>query len=160
MVAAPVVPFPSETAAPLSRPTYSMVAFCKPAALVACRLMLLAKHPLMRSYFPALVLPSSMPNEDGSFEFAEQVVAEGSDYIDAGITANVIAVTENNYYDSKVPNNWLEADLAVTNWASRPDPQAYLDQLYKSGADYNEAHFSDPDLDKLIVDINLRAQFV
>jgi peptide/nickel transport system substrate-binding protein len=38
----------------------------------------------------------------------------------------------------------------VTFWASRPDPQAYLDQLFKGGADYNEAHYSNPALDKLI----------
>ncbi|MBI1278077.1 MAG: 4-phytase [Anaerolineaceae bacterium] len=68
----------------------------------------------------------------------------------AGITADIQVNEEGFYYDDSNPNNWLKADLGITGWGDRPAPQGYLAQAYTTGAAYNETHWSDPDLDKLI----------
>lgn len=68
----------------------------------------------------------------------------------AGITADIQVNEEGFYYDDSNPNNWLKADLGITGWGDRPVPQGYLAQAYTTGASYNETHWSDPDLDKLI----------
>lgn len=68
----------------------------------------------------------------------------------AGITAEIQVNEEGFYYDDSNPNNWLKADLGITGWGHRPSPQGYLAQAYTTGASYNETHWSDPDLDKLI----------
>lgn len=106
-----------------------------------------------------LIADAGYPN-GLSIDFAVPKGEEGSDTLatvlqqqwkEANINVNLKVIDQSVYYgDDKSPLFWLNADLAVTFWASRPDPQAYLDQLYKSGADYNEAHYSNPDLDKLI----------
>lgn len=100
-------------------------------------------------YASGLTLDFAVPKgEEGSDTLA---TALKSQWAEAGITVNINVIDQSVYYgDDKSPLYWLNADLAVTFWASRPDPQAYLDQLYKSGADYNEAHYSNADLDKLI----------
>ena len=63
-----------------------------------------------------------------------------------GVDVNVIVVSESIYYGE---NKWLEVDLGITGWGSRPYPQFYLDQMLVTGAEWNEAHFSDPELDRL-----------
>jgi peptide/nickel transport system substrate-binding protein len=65
---------------------------------------------------------------------------------DAGINANVIVEPESVYYGD---NGWLAVDLGITGWGSRPTPQFYLDVMLKTGAKWNEAHWSDPEFDKL-----------
>jgi peptide/nickel transport system substrate-binding protein len=46
-------------------------------------------------------------------------------------------------------NMWLEVDFAITDWGSRAYPQPYLDLAYVSTAQWNESHWSDPELDEL-----------
>jgi peptide/nickel transport system substrate-binding protein len=65
---------------------------------------------------------------------------------DAGVDVNVIVEPESVYYGD---NGWLAVDLGITGWGSRPTPQFYLDVMLVSGAKWNEAHFSDPEFDKL-----------
>src|SRR5574341_872275 len=65
----------------------------------------------------------------------------------AGIAVTLDIVEESTYY---AQNIWLEAPLAITPWASRPTPQQYLEVAYRTGAEWNEAHFSDEELDSLI----------
>ncbi|MBI1800172.1 MAG: ABC transporter substrate-binding protein [Chloroflexi bacterium] len=65
---------------------------------------------------------------------------------DAGIDANVVVEPESVYYGN---NGWLEVDLGITGWGSRPIPQFYLDVMLVTGAKWNEAHWSDAELDKL-----------
>ncbi len=92
-----------------------------------------------------LAVPQGEQNAD---ELAQVLQAQ---WKEAGINVEIKLIDQSVYYgDAKSPLYWLEADLAITFWASRPDPQIYMDQLYKTGADYNEAHYSDADLDKLI----------
>jgi peptide/nickel transport system substrate-binding protein len=67
-------------------------------------------------------------------------------WAEAGINVNVIVEPESVYYGE---NGWLEVDLGITGWGSRPVPQFYLDVMLVTGAQWNEAHFSDPELDEL-----------
>jgi peptide/nickel transport system substrate-binding protein len=91
------------------------------------------------------IIPAGEQNAD---ELAQVLQAQ---WKEAGINVEITQIEQNVYYgDDKSDNFWLNADLAVTLWASRPDPQLYLDVAFKTGASWNEAHWSDPDLDKLI----------
>lgn len=69
-----------------------------------------------------------------------------SEWAEAGITLNIIVEPESVYYGN---NGWLQVDLGITGWGSRPYPQFYLDTMLKTGAVWNEAHWSDPEFDKL-----------
>jgi peptide/nickel transport system substrate-binding protein len=85
----------------------------------------------------------------GEFNSDELVQALAEQWKEAGITVN-IQLTDASIYYSDAPNNWLDADLAITNWASRPDPQSYLDLAFKSDGIWNEAHWKDEEADALI----------
>ena len=67
-------------------------------------------------------------------------------WAEAGIDVNVIIEPESVYYGD---NGWLEVDLGITGWGSRPTPQFYLDVMLVTGAKWNETRFSDPEFDKL-----------
>lgn len=67
-------------------------------------------------------------------------------WAEAGIDVNVIVEPESVYYGE---NGWLEVDLGVTGWGSRPIPQFYLDVMLVTGAKWNESHFSDAEFDEL-----------
>jgi peptide/nickel transport system substrate-binding protein len=67
----------------------------------------------------------------------------------AGIRVDVRVQDEGIYY-SDAENNWLDADFGITGWGSRPTPQAYLELSLKTGAIWNESHYSDAELDTLI----------
>ncbi len=67
-------------------------------------------------------------------------------WAEAGINVNVIVEPESVYYGE---NGWLEVDLGITGWASRPVPQFYLDVMLVSDAVWNESHFSDAEFDEL-----------
>jgi peptide/nickel transport system substrate-binding protein len=65
---------------------------------------------------------------------------------EAGIEVNPIVEPESVYYGD---DGWLGVDLGITGWGSRPTPQFYFDVMLVTGAKWNEAHYSDPELDKL-----------
>lgn len=67
---------------------------------------------------------------------------------EAGIRIQIELQDEATYYGE---NGWLEVDLGITPWGSRPRPQFYLETSLKTGAVWNESHFSDEELDALIV---------
>ncbi|WP_322494345.1 ABC transporter substrate-binding protein [Chloroflexus sp.] len=67
-------------------------------------------------------------------------------WAEAGIDINVIVEPESVYYGD---NGWLEVDLGITGWGSRPVPQFYLDVMLVSSAVWNESHFSDAEFDAL-----------
>lgn len=69
-----------------------------------------------------------------------------SQWAEAGIDVNVIIEPESIYFGD---GGWLEVDLGITNWGSRPYPQFYLDVMLKCGAVWNEAHFCDDEFDRL-----------
>ena len=73
-------------------------------------------------------------------------VALKEEWKEAGIDVTPIVEPESVYYGN---NGWLDVDLGITGWGSRPTPQFYLDVMLVSGAKWNEAHWSDPEFDKL-----------
>jgi peptide/nickel transport system substrate-binding protein len=68
-------------------------------------------------------------------------------WAEAGINTEVVVEPESVYYGD---NGWLEVDLGITGWGSRPYPQFYLDTMLTCGAKWNESHFCDQELDQLI----------
>ncbi|MGD8805335.1 MAG: ABC transporter substrate-binding protein [Chloroflexota bacterium] len=71
-----------------------------------------------------------------------------SQWAEAGVNVEINVVPESVYY-SEDPNNWLDANLGITGWGSRPYPQFYLDVMLVCGAKWNESHFCDEEFDAL-----------
>jgi peptide/nickel transport system substrate-binding protein len=67
-------------------------------------------------------------------------------WAEAGVDVEIVVEPESVYYGE---NGWLEVDLGITGWGSRPYPQFYLDVMLVTGAEWNESHFSDPEFDVL-----------
>ena len=65
---------------------------------------------------------------------------------DAGITVRIYQEPWTNY----LVRDWLEVPFAITNWASRPTPTEFLNLIFRSEAKWNEAHYSNKQLDALI----------
>lgn len=81
-------------------------------------------------------------------QFMQQQWEEGCIY------AELLVRPENVYYGD---NEWMEVDLSLTGWASRPIAQAYLGEAYVSDGIYNESHWSDAELDALIAEAAVTA---
>jgi peptide/nickel transport system substrate-binding protein len=64
----------------------------------------------------------------------------------AGVQIDISVEPESVYYGE---DGWLEVDLGLTGWGSRPYPQFYLDTMLVTDAKWNESHFSDPEFDEL-----------
>lgn len=67
-------------------------------------------------------------------------------WAEAGIDVEIIVEPESVYYGD---NGWLEVDLGITGWGSRPVPQFYLKSMLECGAIWNESHFCDQEFDRL-----------
>lgn len=67
-------------------------------------------------------------------------------WAEAGINVEVIVEPESVYYGE---DGWLEVDLGITGWGSRPYPQFYLDTMLVCDAIWNESHFCDAEFDNL-----------
>jgi peptide/nickel transport system substrate-binding protein len=65
----------------------------------------------------------------------------------AGIRLNLISEPESVYYGG---DKWLQVDLGITGWGSRPYPQFYLDVMLTCNAIWNETRFCDPQFDNLV----------
>lgn len=65
----------------------------------------------------------------------------------AGINLEVVVEPESVYYGE---NQWLEVDLGITGWGSRPYPQFYLEVMLLCEGQWNEAHYCNDELDDLI----------
>jgi peptide/nickel transport system substrate-binding protein len=64
-----------------------------------------------------------------------------------GVTINIQIVPADVWYGAD--NLWLESDLGITDWGSRPYPQPYLALAYICDAKWNETHWCDEELDEL-----------
>ncbi len=95
-------------------------------------------------YSDGLDMTLYVPNLADRVALAQALAAQ---WEEAGINIDIEPQEEAVYYADNV---WLEVDLAITPWGSRPVPQVYLDLYLKSGAQWNEAHWSDPEIDELI----------
>lgn len=67
-------------------------------------------------------------------------------WAEAGVEIEISVEPESVYYGD---DGWLEVDLGITGWGSRPYPQFYLDTMLVTGAKWNESHFSDSEFDEL-----------
>jgi len=104
-----------------------------------------AKALLAQAGYPdGLDMTLYVPNLADRVALAELLAAQ---WQDAGIRITIEPQEEAVYY---ADNGWLEVDLGITPWGARPVPQVYLDLYLKTGAQWNESHFSDPELDQLI----------
>jgi peptide/nickel transport system substrate-binding protein len=95
-------------------------------------------------YATGLAMTMYLPNLPDRVALAQALAAQ---WEEAGINITIEPQEEAVYY---ADNGWLEVDLGITPWGSRPVPQIYLDVAYKTGAVWNEAHFSDAELDEQI----------
>lgn len=95
-------------------------------------------------YGDGLNMTLFVPNSGDRPRLAEALEAQWSE---AGINITIELQDEATYY---ADDGWLEVDLGITGWGSRPRPQFYLQQAYKTGAVWNESHISDSELDSLI----------
>ncbi len=68
-------------------------------------------------------------------------------WAEAGVEVDVLVEPESVYYGN---NGWLEVDLGITGWGSRPIPQFYLDVMLVCGAKWNEAAFCEESFDELV----------
>jgi peptide/nickel transport system substrate-binding protein len=75
-------------------------------------------------------------------EFVQQQWAEG------GIDVELNVVPENVYY-AEGENNWLNTQVGMTAWGTRPTPQEYLSVAYTTGAPFNESRWSNSEIDSL-----------
>jgi peptide/nickel transport system substrate-binding protein len=104
-----------------------------------------AKQLLADAGYPdGLEMTLYVPNLADRVALAQALAAQ---WEEAGIKITIEPQEEAVYYADNV---WLEVDLAITPWGDRPVPQVYLDLYVKSGAQWNEAHWSDPEVDTLI----------
>ena len=67
-------------------------------------------------------------------------------WAEAGVNVEVIVEPESVYYGDE---GWLEVNLGITGWGSRPYPQFYLDVMLRCDAIWNEAHWCDEEFDQL-----------
>jgi peptide/nickel transport system substrate-binding protein len=127
---------------PFYKPLYN-----KPAAFPA-RDVAKAKQLITEAGYPdGLSIDLYAPQ--GEFNSDELAQALQQQLKEANINVSLHIVEGGIYYGNDA-NNWLDADFAITGWATRPDPQGYFIQMYRSDAVWNEAHWSDPEVDKLI----------
>lgn len=95
-------------------------------------------------YPDGLAMTLYVPNLADRVALAQVLAAQ---WAEAGIRITIEPQEEAVYY---ADNGWLEVDLAITPWGHRPVPQIYLEYYLKSGAVWNESHWSDAEIDALI----------
>ncbi len=94
-------------------------------------------------YGDGLQLTLHVPDTGGRPDLAAVLKEQ---WAEAGVDVEIVVEPESVYYGD---NGWLEVDLGITGWGSRPYPQFYLDVMLITGAEWNESHFSDPEFDAL-----------
>lgn len=77
----------------------------------------------------------------------ELAVVLKNQWSEIGVDVNVLVEPESVYYGDE---GWLEVDLGITGWGSRPYPQFYLNVMMTCNAKWNESHFCDEEFDKLV----------
>ncbi len=90
-----------------------------------------------------LVMTLHTPDTGGRPDLAAVLKEQ---WAEAGVEIEISVEPESVYYGD---DGWLEVDLGITGWGSRPYPQFYLDTMLVTDAKWNESHFSDPAFDEL-----------
>jgi peptide/nickel transport system substrate-binding protein len=88
-------------------------------------------------YGEGLDLVLHVPDSGGRPDLAAVLQQQ---WAEAGINVEISVEPESVYYGD---DGWLEVDLGITGWGSRPYPQFYLDTMLACGAVWNESHFCD-----------------
>ncbi len=94
-------------------------------------------------YAEGLALELHTPDTGGRPDLASVLKEQWSD---AGVDVEIFVEPESVYYGE---NGWLEVNLGITGWGSRPVPQFYLDVMLECEAVWNESHFCDEEFDTL-----------
>lgn len=66
----------------------------------------------------------------------------------AGADVQVKKVSGDGYWD----NVWLKAPFCAVYWGNRPTADLQLSQTFMSNASWNDTHYRNPKLDKLVID--------
>jgi peptide/nickel transport system substrate-binding protein len=66
-----------------------------------------------------------------------------------GVKANLVVETSQVYY-----NHWTTVTTGVTEWASRSTASEILNAAYRTGVNWNSAHWSNPTFDKALDDLD------
>ncbi len=122
---------------PLFSAYYAEVTPIPPRDVVAARSLLEEA-----GYSDGLELDLHTPDTLGAPDLAVVIKEQ---WAEAGIEINVIVEPESVYYGE---GNWLEVNLGITGWGSRPTPQFYLDVMLICGAKWNESKFCDQEFDE------------
>lgn len=86
-----------------------------------------------------------------SLEYPDLVVILQQQWQQTGcINVQIEVRPENIYYDNTSPDNWLDVELGLTGWGTRPVAQQFLEEAYVSDGPFNESRWNDPELDELI----------
>ena len=94
-------------------------------------------------YDDGLQLTLHVPDTGGRPDLAAVLKEQ---WAEAGVDVAISVEPESVYYGD---DGWLEVDLGITGWGSRPYPQFYLDVMLITGAKWNESHFADDEFDAL-----------
>lgn len=89
-----------------------------------------------------------------AFNYSDMAVLLQDQWSQGCINVDIQVRPENVYYGD---NEWLEVDLGVTGWGSRPTPQQYFVEAYVTGASFNETRFSDDEVDALVEEASVTA---
>ena len=92
-------------------------------------------------YSEGLSLELHTPDTGGRADLASVLKEQWSE---AGVEVEIFVEPESVYYGE---DGWLEVNLGITGWGSRPIPQFYLDVMLECDAVWNESHFCDAEFD-------------
>jgi peptide/nickel transport system substrate-binding protein len=92
-------------------------------------------------YPEGLSLELHTPDTGGRADLASVLKEQWSE---AGVEVEIFVEPESVYYGE---DGWLEVNLGITGWGSRPVPQFYLDVMLECDAVWNESHFCDAEFD-------------
>jgi len=67
-----------------------------------------------------------------------------------GINVTLKTEPANTYYTA----DWLDQPFTITEWAHRGTPGQFLDVAFRTGANFNASHYSNPQLDALITKLD------
>lgn len=87
-----------------------------------------------------------------AFNYADLATVLQQQWQEGCIDVQIEVQPENVYYGD---NGWMEVELGLTGWGSRPIPQQYLLEAYQSTGIYNESHWSNQQLDELIAEASV-----
>lgn len=84
-------------------------------------------------------------------EIPSYVTILKSEAAKAGININLDIMTATAYYGSGNNQPWLEVPFGCTEWAVRPDAGQNIEPLFLSNGIWNEGHYKNPTLDRLMI---------